>query len=227
MCASAAASILLEMADTEYSVAEEIVHAVTHGIGALLSLAGLVVLVIDAAAGNDPWRIVSAAVYGSSLVILYLGSTLYHALRMPGLKEVFRVLDHSSIFVLIAGTYTPFTLVTLRGPWGWTFFGLAWGLCLAGISLKTILGKRFGFLFGLLYLAMGWMSLLALKPLVSNLAPAGFGLLLGGGLVYSLGVIFYSIDRIPWNHAIWHVLVMAGSILHYTAILFYVIPAAG
>lgn len=212
------------MADAEYTVTEEIVHAVSHGIGALLSMAGLVVLVVKAAGEGDPWRVVSAAVYGSSLAILYLGSTLYHALRMPGPKEVFRTLDHSSVFILIAGTYTPFTLVTLRGPWGWTLFGLAWGLCLTGILFKVKFGNRFAFFFGLLYVVMGWMSLLALEPLVSALAPAGFRLLLGGGLVYTLGVIFYSIDRIPWNHAIWHVLVMMGSFLHYMAVLFYVIP---
>ncbi len=209
--------------ERKYSVAEEIANAITHGIGALLSIVGLVVLVVAAASYGDPRRVVSAAVYGTSLVILYLSSTLYHSLPNSRAKHIFKILDHSSVFVLIVGTYVPITLVSLRGGWGWTLFGMVSAIGVFGIVLKVRLGDSRGFIFGLIYLAMGWLVVIALKPLIAALDPAGFRLIVYGGLAYTAGVIVYSIDRILWNHVLWHIFVLTGSVLHYFAILFYVV----
>jgi len=208
----------------EYTTAEEIAHSITHGLGAILSVAGLVVLLVYSALFGNARHLISSAVYGSSLIILYLSSTLYHAFQGPKIKHIFQILDHSSIFFLIAGTYTPFTLVTLHGRWGWILFGLVWGMCVLGVIFKVFLTGRFAFLSGVIYVAMGWLVVIVLKPLTTALHPTGFKLLLSGGLLYTLGLLFYGIKRIPWNHLIWHLFVFAASILQYFAVLFYVLP---
>lgn len=207
-----------------YSLGEEIAHSVTHGIGVILSIAALVLLVTFAALRGDAWHIVGSAVFGATLIFLYAASTLYHSVTHPGAKKVLRVLDHSAIFLLIAGTYTPFTLVTLRGGWGWTLFIIVWGLALVGILYKVTASNRFRLMSVLLYLAMGWLVLVAIRPMVTSVAVPGLLLLLAGGLCYTLGVVFFIWRRLPYSHAIWHVFVLAGSICHFFAVLLYVIP---
>ena len=204
------------------SLGEEIANSVTHGLGAALSIAGLVVLVVAAALRGDAWKVVSAAIYGASLVILYGCSTLYHAFPPGRAKRFFKVLDHSAIYVLIAGTYTPFTLVTLRGGWGWSLFGVVWGLALGGVLFKCFFIQRLKVLSTCLYVAMGWVVLIALQPLLRALPLAGFLLLLGGGLCYTAGVLFFS-SRRKWAHAVWHLFVLGGSLLHYATVLSFVI----
>ncbi len=210
-----------------YSLAEEIAHAITHGVGLLLSVAALTILVVFASLHGDAWHIVSVSIYGSTLILLYTASTFYHALSAPHAKAVFRILDHAAIYLLIAGTYTPFTLVNLRGGWGWTLFGLVWGLALFGVLLEAVARQRVRFLSVSLYLGLGWLVAIAVKPLLASVAAGGLALLLLGGLAYTGGVVFYGWQRLPYHHAIWHVFVMAGSICHFFAVLFYVIPATG
>ena len=196
-------------------------NAYTHLVGALLALAGAVVLIVLGAMKQDVWKIVSFAVYGASLVILYSASTLYHSTR-GRLKAFFRKIDHTAIYLLIAGSYTPFTLVTLRGPWGWSLFGVIWGLALLGIAQEFWLGKRTRVLSLIIYILMGWIALVAVMPLVDTLSPAGFAWLAAGGLAYTAGIVFYVYDRFTHWHGIWHLFVVAGSALHYFAILLYV-----
>jgi len=207
-----------------HSLAEEIAHAITHGVGLLLSLAALTILVILASLRGDAWHIVSSSIYGATLVLLYAASTFYHALSSPRPKGVFRTLDHGAIYLLIAGTYTPFTLVNLRGPWGWTLFGVVWGLALCGVVLEAVAKPRARTLSLVLYLGLGWLAAIAVKPLLAAVGTGGLVLLLSGGLAYSGGVVFYVWRRLPYHHAIWHVFVMAGSVCHFFAVLFYVIP---
>jgi hemolysin III len=209
-----------------YSVAEEIAHVITHGAGLLLSIAGLVVLVVIASLRGDSWHIVSVAVYGSTLVILYAASTLYHALPSPNAKAVLRTLDHAAIFLLIAGTYTPFTLVNLRGGWGWALFGTVWVLALLGVVLEAAAKHRVRILSHVLYIGLGWLVAIAIKPLLSAVAFGGLVLLVVGGLAYTGGVVFYAWRRLPFNHAVWHVFVLAGSVCHFFAVLLFVIPGA-
>jgi len=207
-----------------YSVAEEIAHATTHGVGLLLSIAGLVLLVVLASIRGDAWHIVSVSIYGSTLVLLYAASTFYHAIHLPRAKKVFRVLDHAAIFLLIAGTYTPFTLVNLRGGWGWSLFGTVWGLAILGVILEAAAGKRVRVLSHILYIGLGWLVAIAVKPLLTSVATGGLLLLVAGGLAYTGGVVFYAWRRLPFNHAIWHVFVLAGSVCHFFAVLLFVIP---
>lgn len=207
-----------------YTAGEEIASSITHGIGAALSIAALVILVVLAATRGDAWRVVSFSIYGTTLILLYLASTLYHAIRHPGAKRVFRILDHSSIFLLIAGTYTPFLLVPLRGGWGWSLFGVVWGLAVVGIVFKSIFIERMKKLSVVVYVAMGWMILIALKPLLACLPKSGLAWLAGGGLLYSGGVIFYAMKSVKYTHAVWHLFVLGGSICHFFAILLYVLP---
>lgn len=209
-----------------YTPGEEIANSITHGLGLLLSIAGLATLAVYASRFGNAWHIVSCAIYGTTLVLLYTTSTLYHSIPASRFKRIMRNLDHSAIFLLIAGTYTPFTLVSLRGPWGWTLFGIVWGLAAVGIVLELSMQKRRLALSLLLYLGMGWVVVAAIKPMLAALAPAGLALLVLGGLAYSLGVIFYVRRSMPYHHAIWHGFVLAGSALHFFAVLFYVIPAA-
>ena len=207
-----------------YSRAEEIANSFTHGVGTALGMAAFCVLVTLAAFRGDVWRVVSFAIYGSSLILLYLFSTFYHSIRSPRLKVWFRFLDHSAIYLLIAGTYTPFLLVKMRGPWGWSLFGTIWGLAVLGITLNFALMARPRLLAGLVYLGMGWLVIVAIKPLVATIPPGGIAWLVAGGLFYSLGVIFYVWKQLPFNHAVWHLFVLAGSVCHFLAILLYVLP---
>ncbi|NOU98959.1 PAQR family membrane homeostasis protein TrhA [Paenibacillus planticolens] len=207
----------------EYSIQEEKANAISHGIGVLLSVAALVLLVIQACLHGDAWHIVSFSVFGAALVTLYTCSTLLHSVTHPRLKDVFEILDHSAIYLLIAGTYTPYLLVTLRGPLGWTFFGVIWGLALIGIVLKLFFVKRFIIISTLCYILMGWLIVLAFKPLYANLPYGGIVWLVAGGLLYTFGSIFYVWRRIPFHHAIWHIFVLAGSACHFISIFGYVI----
>ncbi len=194
----------------------------THLMGAVLAAAGAAVLVVLAARLGDPWKIVSFSVYGVMLFALYALSTLYHSTRGK-VKRVFRKLDQCSIYLLIAGTYTPFTLVTLRGAWGWSLFGVIWGLAALGIAQEAWLGKGARILSLVIYVLMGWLSVIAIKPLLAALTPAGFAWLAAGGLFYTGGIIFYALDeKLRHGHGIWHLFVLAGSASHYLAILLYV-----
>jgi hemolysin III len=202
---------------------EEIANSVTHGVGLLLAAAGLAVLVTFASLRGTAWHIVGCSIYGSTLVLLYAASTLYHAIPNARAKRVLRVLDHSAIFLLIAGTYTPFTLVNLRGPWGWSLFGVVWGLALLGIVLQT--GKLRHPVFAVaLYVVMGWTVVIAIRPLLHAIAPGGLALLVAGGLAYTLGITFYAWKRLPYAHSVWHGFVLLGSALHFFAILLFVVP---
>jgi len=206
-----------------WTLGEEVAHSITHGVGLLGSVTGLVALVILAAATHDPWRITACAIYASTLVLLYAASTLYHALSSTRARHVLRVLDHSAIFLLIAGTYTPFALVLLRGPWGWTLLGIVWGLAALGIAAKAMYGARWPILSTALYICMGWTVVIAVKPLVEHVPPGGIAWLVAGGLAYTGGIAFYAWTRLRYSHAIWHVFVLAGSVCHYIAVVLYVV----
>ncbi|SFL77544.1 PAQR family membrane homeostasis protein TrhA [Pelosinus propionicus] len=203
---------------------EEVMNAVTHGIGTLLAVAGLVLLTVLAYLHGDIWHIVSFSIYGTTLVLLYLASTLYHSFTNEKIKRIFKILDHSAIYLLIAGTYTPFTLVPLHGVLGWTVFGVVWGLAMIGIVLKIFFAGRFNIISTLCYLGMGWFIVFAIKPLIETVPALGMTWLLVGGLFYTLGSIFYLWKKIPYNHAIWHLFVLAGSISHFIAVFFYILP---
>ncbi len=206
------------------TVGEEIANSITHGAGLGLSVAALVVMVVAAALRGTALHVACCSVYGATLVILYASSTLYHALPWPRAKRVFRAIDHSSIFLLIAGTYTPFTLLVLKGGWGWSLFGVVWGIAVVGVVFKTFSVEKFPVLSPLLYLAMGWVVIVAIKPLVAVLPPGGLVLLFAGGIFYSAGLIFYAWKIVPFNHAAWHLFVLGGSICHFFGVLFYAIP---
>ena len=207
----------------QYSPVEELANAITGGVGLVLSIVGLAVLVTLAAVYADAWAVTAAAVYGTTLIVGYATSTLYHAVRNPRRKLVLRKWDHAAIFALIAGTYTPITLVNLRGPWGWTLFGVIWGLAVAGIVMKIWFTGRFIKLSTAIYVAMGWMVVVAAKPMLSGVVPrVSLWLLLAGGLCYTGGAIFYMQKKLPFHHAVWHVFILAGSITHWLAILFAV-----
>ncbi len=197
-------------------------NGITHLMGTALAAAGATVLVMLAARQGDPWKMVSFSIYGVMLFALYTLSTLYHSTRGK-LKDVFRKLDQCSIYLLIAGTYTPFTLVTLRGAWGWSLFGVIWGLAALGIAQEAWLGKGARILALVIYVLMGWLAVIAVKPLIAALTPAGFAWLAAGGLFYTGGIIFYALDeKLRHGHGIWHLFVLAGSASHYLAILLYV-----
>ena len=204
-----------------YSALEEWANSLTHRIGTVLAIVGLVVLLMVTIPTEDPWQVVSASIYGTTLVFMFLASTLYHAIQPAPIRKVLRQIDHLAILYLIAGSYTPFTLINLRGVWGWSLFGVVWGLTLIGTVLQLSPARKIKALMVTLYLLMGWAVLVAIKPLIANMAPQGLTLLVAGGLAYSGGVVFYVNKRIPFNHAIWHLFVLAGATLHYFAILFY------
>lgn len=213
------------MTPTAYDVREELLHALTHGIGAVLSVGALVGMVVWASVTDSPIQVVASAVFGATLVTMYAASTAYHAIpaRRVRIKRAFQVADHCCIYLLIAGTYTPFTLVTLQGAWGWSLFGVVWGLAMLGIALKlTPLGHR-PWLSSLGYLGIGWVALVALQPLVAALPIPALVLLVAGGLSYTVGVAFYAWERLPYNHTVWHLFVLGGSTLHYLAVQLYVI----
>ena len=201
-----------------------IANTVTHGIGALLAVAGLVILVVYAAMQGNAWHVVSFSIYGSTLVLMYFASNLYHSIQKPRLKYIFRVIDHAAIFLLIAGTYTPFTLVTLQGTRGWTLFGIIWGLAFLGIFYKVFFINRHPVISTLFYVLMGWLIVFSIGELLQSLPRNGLVLLGAGGLSYMLGIFFYAGRERLLMHAIWHLFVLGGSICHYFAILFYVLP---
>ncbi len=213
-------SIFFDWVETVYH--GEKFNSISHLIGAVAATAGLVALVVIAARQGDPWRIVSFSIYGTTLLLLYTISTLYHSLRGRA-KKIFRILDHNSIYLLIAGTYTPFTLVTIRGAWGWSLFGIIWGLAAIGIVLDSLPHKGSRIIPLIIYLVMGWSCIIAIKPLLEVLPMNGFYWLLAGGIFYTVGIIFYVLDKkVRHFHGIWHLFVLAGSISHYVTIFFYV-----
>ena len=207
-----------------YSFGDELASSVIHGIGIVLSIAGLATLVAFAALHGNALAVVACAVFGTSLVLLYTASTLYHSISVVAAKPALRAFDHIAIYVLIAGTYTPFTLIALPGVWGWSLFGAVWALALAGSALELGLLKRYHKLAVLLYVGMGWIGMVAFEPLSKHLQSGGIALLLAGGLAYTLGVPFYLWRKLPYHHALWHLFVLAGSVLHFLAVLLYVIP---
>jgi len=203
---------------------EEIFNSITCGVGFCLSVTALVMLIVSASQVGDAWRIVSVSIYGVSLALLFLFSTLYHAISSKKVKYFFEILDHCTIYVLIAGTYTPFALVTLRGAWGWSLLGVVWGLTVFGIVFKVIFISRFRAFSAVVYLLMGWLVVVALRPLLQHLAPAGIGWLLAGGMIYSAGLVFYAWKKLPFHHTIWHLFVLTGSVCHFVAVFYYVLP---
>ena len=198
-------------------------NSISHLVGAALALIGMVLLVGFAAAQGDPWKIISFSIYGVSLFLLYSLSTLYHSLRGRA-KEIFQKLDHVAIYLLIAGTYTPFTLVTLNGSIGWLIFGISWSMALTGITLKLFFTGRYKLLSTLMYVFMGWLIIFAIKPLANNISSDGLYWLVAGGLAYTLGAILYGIKKIRFNHAIFHVCVLIGSFCHFMAVFNYILP---
>lgn len=204
---------------TKQSLGEEIANSITHGIGVGLSIAALVILVVFAARISDVWKVVSFSIYGATMIALFMASTLYHAFPQPRVKKFFHILDHSSIFLLIAGTYTPITIGTMRGGWGWTMFGIIWGLTLVGICLKIFAMSKLKWVSTIVYLAMGWLIIIAIKPLMSVVSKTVLMWMAIGGLCYSLGVIFYIAKKLPYHHAIWHLFVLGGAISHFFGML--------
>ena len=210
---------------SRYTVGEEIAHAVTHGLGAVLGIAGLVVLMVAAVQrGEGAWQVAPCAIYGAAMVLMFTTSTLYHSFPWPRVKRVFRVLDHEMIFLMIAGTYTPFVLITLRGALGWTLFGVVWGIAAVGMVFQGFFTGRFKGASTALYVLMGWVIVFAMKPLLEHMSAAGVRWLWAGGLCYTAGAVVYLFKRVRYNHAVWHLLVLAGAACHFCAILWHVLP---
>ena len=215
-----------EMARTHtYTKGEEIANAITHGIGAALSIAALVILVVFAAIKGTALHVVSFTIYGSTMVLLYLASTLVHSFPPGKAKRVFESIDHSCIYMFIAGSYTPLVFHMVQGALGWVLFGIVWGLTILGIAFKAVFVDRFMYTSTILYILMGWCIVFAWKPLTANMAAEGIQLLVIGGILYTFGTIFYVWRSFPYHHAVWHLFVLAGSIVHFFAILNYVLPA--
>ena len=204
---------------------EELANSITHAIGAGLSLAGMAVLIVLSAKCGDPWRVVSFSIYGTTLFFLYLASTLYHSFRSQHIKQIFRIFDHASIYLLIAGTYTPITLISLRGPWGWTLFGIIWGLAIGGIIAKIFLMDKYKIISVLLYLIMGWLVVIAIKPLAASVPKEMMMWLFIGGICYTVGLAFYAVKKVPYFHFVWHLFVLGGSITHFFGIFFHLTAA--
>jgi hemolysin III len=211
--------------EKKYTTGEEIAHAITHGLGLLLSVAACSVMVILASQRGNVWHITGVAIFGATLIVLYAASTLYHALTHTKAKRIFKFLDYSAIYLLIAGTYTPFTLVTLRGGWGWSLFGVAWGLAITGAVLEVVTKRKYKWLSMAFYLGMGWLIVVAIKPLYAALDTRGLVLMAIGGAAYTGGAALYALGKFKYHHAIWHVLVLVGSFCHFLAVLYTVIPA--
>ncbi len=209
-----------------YSPLEERINVLSHAFGLALSVVALIFLVIKASLYGTAWHIVSAAIYGASMIVLYSASTFYHKAQRPVIRKRLRIFDHASIYVLIAGTYTPFTLVTLHGTTGWIIFGLSWGMALTGIILKIFFTGRYNLLSTLMYVFMGWLIVFVISPLMDRLAADGLRWLFAGGAAYTLGAVIYSIKKIKLNHAIFHLFVLLGSFCHFMAVYFYVLPPA-
>jgi len=209
----------------KYTRNEELANIITHGIGAILSVIGLILLVVYAAEHGDAYHITGVSIFGATLILLYLMSTLYHTFQRPELKRVFRILDHSAIYLLIAGSYTPFTLVTIHGKWGWTLLVVIWTLAIAGVIFKLFFTGRFHLASTLIYIGMGWVAMFAIKPLFEQTPTGGLILLVLGGVLYTGGTAFYLWDKLPYNHAVWHGFVMGGSLCHFMAVYYYVLPS--
>lgn len=203
---------------------EEIMNAITHGIGAIFAIIGLSILTAAAYINGGAWHMASGIIFGVSMVLLYLASTLYHSFTNQRIKDILKIFDHAAIYLLIAGTYTPFTLIPLHGTVGWIIFGIVWGLAFLGILLKIFFVKRFKVLSTLCYLLMGWFAVVMIDPLLSSIHIYGLYWLIAGGLFYTVGAIFYLLQRLPYHHAIWHLFVIAGSVAHFIVILNYVLP---
>lgn len=209
-----------------YTRGEEIANWVTHGIGLAASIAGLTLLIVFSSLRGDAWHVVSFTVFGLTLLALYTSSTLYHAFRRERVKRVLRRFDHAAIFLLIAGTYTPFLLTNLRGPWGWSLFGVVWGFCGAGAVFKLFFGERYRFTSTVAYIFVGWLIVVALQPMIAQVPHGGLWLLLAGGLCYTFGTVFYMWHRLRYHHAVWHAFVLGGSTCHYLAVLLFLLPHA-
>jgi hemolysin III len=207
-----------------FSKQEEIANSITHGIGALLSISALVILIVFASLYGTAWHIVSFTIFGVTMLLLYMSSTLLHSLPEGKAKDVFEIFDHSSIYFFIAGTYTPFLLIVIKGAMGWTLFGVVWGLAIAGTIFKCFFVKKYLFTSTLLYVVMGWLIVFAWKSLAANLSPQGMTYLIIGGALYTLGAIFYVWRGFKYHHAVWHLFVMAGSTAHFFCVLLYVLP---
>lgn len=213
------------MANTyTYSRKEEVANAITHGIGTVLSVAALVILIVFASLKGTAWHVVSFSIYGTTMLLLYLNSTLVHSLKEGKAKDLFEFFDHSSIYLFIAGTYTPFLLVAIRGTLGWSLFGVIWGIAVFGVFFKAFFVKKFLFMSTIFYIAMGWLIVIAWNPLSVAVADGGMILLMAGGLLYTLGTVFYVWRGFPFHHAIWHLFVLAGSVTHFFAVLIYLLP---
>ncbi|MFP3728080.1 hemolysin III family protein [Priestia filamentosa] len=213
------------MADTHtFSKGEEIANSITHGIGVLLSIAALVILVVFASLKGTAWHVVSFTLFGATMVLLYTSSTLLHALPEGKAKNVFEILDHSSIYFFIAGSYTPFLFVAVKGWLGWTIFGIVWGIAIGGTVFKSFFVKKYLHVSTLGYIVAGWLITLAWNPLVQNIEPEGIKLLVAGGILYTVGAIFYIWRGFKYHHAIWHLFVLAGTIAHFFCVLFYLLP---
>ena len=204
---------------------EEIINSATHALGALLGLAALVLLVVLSAKQGSALKVVSSAIFGTSLILMYSASAIYHAVKKPKWKHFYKILDHSSIYLLIAGSYTPIVLVLLPGGWGWSLFGVIWGFALVGLVFKLFATGKFEVISTVAYVCMGWLAIIAIKPLYDALPAAGLFWLFAGGLSYTLGVVFYAWDQLRFGHAVWHLFVLGGSICHFFLILWYVVPA--
>jgi hemolysin III len=213
-----------ELAGREYTVGEEIANSVTHGIGVVFSLVALTLLIGDAVLYGDSWALAGGIVFGVSLILLYTGSTLYHAIPFPNARHVFKILDHAAIYVLIAGSYTPFTLVTMRANGGWWMFAIVWTLAALGIAMEAFWTYRPRWLSAVVYLGMGWLAVFMIGPMRASLAPNGIALLVAGGLCYTIGTVFYVFKKVPYFHMVWHLWVLAGSVCHFVAVLLYVVP---
>jgi hemolysin III len=207
-----------------YSPIEEKINIISHATGFILSIVALVFLVTHANLRGDVWHIVSFSIFGASLVILYAASTIYHSAKNPEVRNRLKIFDHASIYVLIAGTYTPFTLVTLKGTIGWVIFGISWGMAITGIILKIFFTGRYNLISTLMYVLMGWLIVFAIKPLINNLPFGGLLWLVAGGISYTIGALIYSIKKINFNHAIFHMFVLLGSFCHFMSVFFYVLP---
>ena len=205
--------------ESRYTTIEERINWLIHGIGTMLSIVGLVILIVCASIYGNIWHIVSFSIFGSTLIILYTTSTLYHSVTHNTAKRVFWILDHSAIFILIAGTYTPFMLVNLRGGWGWSIFGIIWACAILGIILKIFYIGKFEKISVAVYVMMGWLCIVAFKEIITNVSSLSIVLLVIGGLSYTLGVIFFAWQKLPYNHALWHLCVLSGSVFHYFAVL--------
>ena len=209
----------------EYSVLEEVIHAITHGVGVILSIAGLSWMLYVSIGAADPWRIAASSIYGATLITLFLASTVYHSMYASRHREIFKLLDHCAIYLLIAGTYTPFLLVAMRTDTGWWLFGTIWALATAGIIKKLWFRHRFPKIALASYLVMGWLVVVAAPQVAHAIGPNGMAWLVAGGISYSVGAVFYALDRLPFNHAVWHIFVLAGGVCHFVSVAWHVLPA--